>query len=84
MIGERIFNLEKMFNYREGFSNEDDRLPERFFKDAHTYGKGEGKLATHADFDEWIGSYYSEREWDIKSSKPSTEKLKQLGLEFTT
>jgi aldehyde:ferredoxin oxidoreductase len=84
MIGERIFNLEKMFNYREGFSIEDDRLPERFFKDAHTYGKGEGKLATHADFDEWIGKYYSERGWDIKSSKPSTDKLKQLDLEFTT
>jgi len=30
-IGERIFNLEKMFNYREGFRREGDRLPDRFF-----------------------------------------------------
>lgn len=82
-IGERIFNLEKMFNYREGFTRADDKLPERFFKDAHTYGKGEGILAKHSEFDEWIEEYYMERGWDIKTSKPSIEKLKQLGLEFT-
>lgn len=82
-IGERIFNLEKMFNYREGFNRDDDRLPERFFKDAHTYGKGEGVLATHEDFDEWIEKYYADRGWDKKTSRPSLEKLKELGLEFT-
>lgn len=82
-IGERIFNLEKMFNYREGFTRADDKLPERFFKDAHTYGKGEGLLSTHNDSDKWIEGYYAERGWDIKTSKPSKEKLAQLGLEFT-
>ena len=82
-IGERIFNLEKMFNYREGFNREDDKLPERFFKDAHTYGKGEGVLASHTDFDKWIENYYTERGWDVKTSKPTNEKLIQLGLDFT-
>lgn len=82
-IGERIFNLEKMFNYREGFDRSDDILPERFFKDAHTYGKGEGILATHSDFDKWIENYYTERAWDVKTSKPTNEKLIQLGLDFT-
>ena len=81
-IGERIFNLEKMFNYREGFNRDDDKMPERFFKDAHTYGKGEGVLATHSDFDQWIETYYSDRGWDLKTSKPTAEKLKQLGLDF--
>ncbi|PKP31625.1 MAG: aldehyde:ferredoxin oxidoreductase [Bacteroidetes bacterium HGW-Bacteroidetes-17] len=83
LIGERIFNLEKMFNLREGFDDKDDHLPERFFKDAHTYGKGEGKLATHEDFTKWIEAYYAERGWDVKTSKPKTEKLSQLGLDFT-
>lgn len=83
-IGERIFNLEKMFNYREGFDREDDKLPERFFKDPHSYGKGEGKLATHADFKKWIEDYYKARNWDIKTSRPKLEKLEELGLEFTT
>ncbi|MBN2238089.1 MAG: aldehyde ferredoxin oxidoreductase family protein [Bacteroidales bacterium] len=83
MIGERIFNLEKLFNYREGFERVDDQLPERFFKDAHTYGKGEGILATHQDFDNWIEAYYKERGWDLKTSKPSPEKIAELGLNFT-
>lgn len=83
MIGERIFNLERMFNMREGFVREDDRIPERFFKDAHTYGKGEGVLATHEDFTRWIEKYYSERGWDVATGRPASEKLKQLGLEFT-
>lgn len=81
-IGERIFNLEKMFNYREGFNQNDDKMPERFFKDAHTYGKGKGVLATHDDFNKWISDYYTERGWDTKTSKPTDEKLKQLGLDF--
>jgi len=82
-IGERIFNLEKMFNYREGFTRADDKMPERFFQDAHTYGKGKGMLATHADFDEWIEAYYKERGWDLQTSKPSSKKLEELGLIFT-
>ncbi len=36
--GERIFNLEKMFNYREGFRREDDVLPDRFFEEPLTIG----------------------------------------------
>jgi len=83
-IGERIFNLEKMFNYREGFDRKDDKLPERFFKDAHSYGKGEGKLATHADFKKWIDEYYEARGWNVKTSKPLKAKLMELGLGFTT
>lgn len=83
LIGERIFNLEKMFNWREGFNKTDDIIPERFFKDAQSYGKGEGVLASHADFEGWINKYYDERSWDVSTSKPKTEKLKQLGLDFT-
>lgn len=82
-IGERIFTLEKMFNYREGFTRKDDRVPERFFKDAHTYGKGEGVLASHADFEGWLEKYYTDRGWDAKTGAPLKEKLQQLGLEFT-
>lgn len=82
-IGERIFNLERMFNCREGFDRADDKLPERFFTDAHTYGKGEGVLATHADFEGWIEKYYTDRGWDVKTGKPSAEKLTELELGFT-
>lgn len=81
--GERIFNIEKMFNMREGFTREDDRIPERFFKDAHTYGKGEGVLASHDDFNGWMEKYYTERGWDTATSRPTHEKLTLLGLEYT-
>lgn len=33
---ERVFNLEKLFNYREGFRIENDWLPDRFFEDTFT------------------------------------------------
>ncbi|HLN53310.1 MAG TPA: aldehyde ferredoxin oxidoreductase family protein [Lentimicrobium sp.] len=82
-IGERIYNLERMFNAREGFTRRDDKIPERFFKDAHTYGKGEGVLATHADYEEWLLKYYSERGWEPETGHPDYAKLKELGLEFT-
>lgn len=82
-IGDRIFNLEKMFNVREGFTRADDNIPERFFKDAHTYGIGQGVLATHDDFTKWMDAYYADRGWDLATSKPTVEKLTQLGLEFT-
>ena len=82
-IGERIFNLEKMFNLREGFTRDDDRIPERFFKDAHTYGKGEGVLASHDDFKGWMDKYYAERGWDSSTSRPTRQKLVALDLEYT-
>ncbi|THB77748.1 MAG: aldehyde:ferredoxin oxidoreductase [Desulfobacteraceae bacterium] len=83
MVGERIFNLEKMFNYREGFGRQDDNLPERFFNDAFTIGTEKGAVLDRDEFDTVLLKYYQERGWDTKSSKPEKSKLAQLGLEFT-
>ncbi|MGE5317926.1 MAG: aldehyde ferredoxin oxidoreductase family protein [Chloroflexota bacterium] len=82
-IGERIFNLEKMFNIREGFDRSDDRIPERFFKEAQSYGKGKGVLATREDFKKWMDKYYADRGWDVATSKPGKEKIEELSLGFT-
>lgn len=81
-IGERIFNLEKMFNIREGFNRADDRVPERFFKEAQSYGKGKGVLATREDFKTWMDNYYTTRGWDITTSQPKRDKLEELELGF--
>lgn len=83
LIGERIFNLEKMFNFREGFRRRDDNLPERFFNDALTIGSEKGAVLDKKEFTTMLTEYYQERNWDLESSKPKKAKLAQLGLEFT-
>ncbi len=80
-VGERIYNLEKMFNVREGFDIKDDVLPERFFKEPLSYGPGKGKVLTKEKFyGKMLHKYYLDRGWDPKTSIPTKSKLKELGL----
>ncbi|MBU5612269.1 aldehyde ferredoxin oxidoreductase family protein [Geomonas azotofigens] len=80
--GERIFNLEKMFNYREGFRRGDDKLPDRFFEDAFTIGAKKGAVLDRKKFQDMLTTYYQDRGWDPTTTKPGEAKLKELGLEF--
>lgn len=79
--GERVFNLEKMFNYREGFRREDDWLPDRFFEDAFTVGPKKGAVLDRTKFRDMLTQYYKNRGWDPETTKPSDSKLKELGLD---
>lgn len=79
--GERIFNLEKLFNYREGFRREDDWLPDRFFEDAFTIGPKKGAVLDRNKFRDMLTQYYKEREWDTETTKPSESKIKELELD---
>ncbi|NIN01088.1 MAG: aldehyde:ferredoxin oxidoreductase [candidate division Zixibacteria bacterium] len=81
--GERIFNLEKMFNLREGFRREDDRLPDRFFEEPLTMGPGKGAVLERDQFNKTLDEYYQTRSWDPKTTEPSKAKLRDLGLSFT-
>jgi aldehyde:ferredoxin oxidoreductase len=81
--GTRIFNLEKMFNYREGFNINDDILPPKFFENKFTVGDHKGAIVDKNIFNRNLKDYYKLRGWDIKSSKPNDETLKDLDLEFT-
>ncbi len=83
MAGERIFNLEKMFNIREGFTRKDDTLPDRFFTEPFTVGPEKGATLDRQDFAEMMDAFYLDREWDVKTTRPSDKKLEQLGLGFT-
>lgn len=78
--GERIVNLEKLFNYREGFRREDDRLPDRFFEDVFTVGPKKGSVLDRDRFDTMMTRYYEERGWDPATTKPGGSKRKELGL----
>lgn len=79
--GERIWNLIRLFNLREGLNPADDKLPSRFFKDSFTKGPAKGVLLDEEGFQKSLKEYYSLRGWD-KKGIPTSEKLKELGLEI--
>lgn len=80
-IGERIWNLEKMFNAREGFRRIDDNLPARMTSLAFTSGPKAGARFLPERQEEMLDRYYAQRGWDIKTSLPTPEKLRSLGLD---
>ncbi len=75
-IGERIWNLERLFNLREGFDKDDDTLPERLLKEPMPEGPNKG---TVHKLGELLPEYYKIRGWD-ENGVPTEEKKKELGL----
>ncbi len=81
--GERIINLEKMFNYREGFRRIDDKLPEIFFEKPLSKGAEKGAVLKREKFYSTLTEYYMKRGWNPETTEPGRNTLKKLGLEFT-
>ncbi|RLG54003.1 MAG: aldehyde ferredoxin oxidoreductase [Thermoproteota archaeon] len=77
--GERIVNLERMFNVREGFSKKDDSLPERFLVDPMPSGSSKGSVV---ELGKMLEEYYKIRGWDPASGVPKDENIRELGLKF--
>jgi len=75
-IGERIFNLEREFNRKLGFTRQDDSLPKRLTHEPHTEGIGEGNVVP---LEEMLDRYYELRGW-TQEGVPTEEKLKELGI----
>jgi aldehyde:ferredoxin oxidoreductase len=75
--GERITNLERAFNIREGLTRKDDSLPERFLKEPMPDGPSKGQVV---NLDLMLDEYYEERGWNKESGFPARQKLEQLGL----
>ena len=80
-LGEKTWNLEKVFNACQGFRREDDDLPRRAFDDALTWGPKAGAVVDEADWEKNRIAYYEERGWDPDTSYPTTGKLQELGLD---
>lgn len=85
--GERISNVAKMINVREGFSRDDDRVPEVWFRPMDSpEGRIEmqdyyqTKVLTKEDVNRLLDDYYEERGWEIEKGIPTQKKLKELGL----
>ncbi len=75
--GERIFNLKRLYNIREGISRKDDTLPSRIL--THKRGSG-GSADTLPPLGELLSQYYNYRGWN-EFGIPSREKIIELGLE---
>lgn len=77
-IGERIVNLNRLFNARFGVTRKDDCLPDRLTKEKAPLGPSAGEVV---ELDQMLDEYYSVRGWDQTTGLPLKETLERLGLE---
>jgi aldehyde:ferredoxin oxidoreductase len=75
-VGERIWNMERMFNNRAGFTAADDNLPERLLKDAAKTGPAKGLVS---GLDKMLPEYYELRGW-TKEGVPTNETIDRLAM----
>ena len=76
--GDRIWNLERLFNLRAGFTAADDKLPDRMYEPV----PGGPRAGSRAELQDHLQTYYQLRGWDERGV-PTREKLDELGLEDT-
>jgi aldehyde:ferredoxin oxidoreductase len=75
-IGERIWNMERVFNNAAGFTAKDDTLPKRLLTEAAKTGPGKGVVSK---LPQMLPKYYEVRGWD-KEGRPTSDTKKRLGL----
>jgi aldehyde:ferredoxin oxidoreductase len=75
-VGERVWNLEKLYNLREGFTRKDDTLPPRLLSEAPMDGPSQGWVV---QLEPMLKEYYRGRGWD-ENGVPTPKKLQELGL----
>jgi len=75
-IGARIYNLERLFNNREGLTKEDDFLPPRFSKPLPE-GNSRNRIV---ELEPMLSEYYRLRGWDDQG-RPTSERLESLSID---
>ncbi|NLE22292.1 MAG: aldehyde ferredoxin oxidoreductase family protein [Actinobacteria bacterium] len=80
LAGERVWNLGRLFNLREGLTAADDSLPELLLTKPHKRGPAAGRVITTEAFAEKTQEYYRLRGWD-ENGVPTEEKLVELGVD---
>ncbi len=75
-IGDRIYNIERMFNKAAGMKPEDDRLPKRLVEEPVVNGPSKGMVS---QLPLTLPQYYAARGW--VNAFPTDETLKKLGLD---
>ena len=75
-IGERIWNMQRIFNLRAGCTREDDTLPPRLLREPLTEGAPKGRVWEREPL---LSEYYLVRGWD-QEGRPTPAKLRELGI----
>ncbi|MDR0502974.1 MAG: aldehyde ferredoxin oxidoreductase family protein [Treponema sp.] len=82
-LGDRSFNLERLFNLREGLTAADDSLPDRLTKTPQPSRDGSGPDPSHpahvVPLDEMLKQFYKVRGWD-ENGVPKEKTLKRLKI----
>jgi len=79
--GERINNVARLFNIREGFGRKDDTLPYKVMNlPIPDEGPSKGSYVTQAELDLLLDDYYEVRGW-TKEGIPTIKKLKELAMD---
>ncbi len=75
--GERGWNLKRVINNRLGLTGENDKLPK-----ALTVAYEDDPSGFVPDFPAMLNAYYNIREWDEKTGKPKSDKLRELNMDW--
>jgi aldehyde:ferredoxin oxidoreductase len=82
-IGERATNLARIFNLREGFTAQDDRLPERIFSPSEA-GALAGLGIDQAEFEHAMQDLYDLKDWNWETGIPSRQRLNDLDIAWAS
>jgi aldehyde:ferredoxin oxidoreductase len=78
--GERLVNIERLFNLREGLARADDTVPERYYQeDSSSFGPLGGTHIHRDRFQQMLDEYYELHGWD-RQGVPAEETLNELRL----
>ena len=80
-LGERIWNLTRLFNLKAGMTKEDEDLPRRFKEEPLPDGPAAGHRFTDEDIERLRSEYYAVRGWD-ENGVPRPETITRLGLAY--
>jgi aldehyde:ferredoxin oxidoreductase len=75
-IGERIWNLERLYNLRAGVDSSFDTLPPRLLEEPIEKGPSQGRIV---ELSPMLAEYYRFRGWDANGI-PTPKKIEELGL----
>lgn len=76
-VADRVYNLERAFNVRQGITRKHDNLPQKPWVRETPKGREEQK-----EHEKMLTEYYKLRGWDVKTGIPKRETLEQFGLKY--